>query len=314
FSMAEGETSQSKAEFVPQEVPPLPVPPLGTYEELNRKCKDVFPMCFEGLKFAVQKGLSPHFQVSHTLSISQVNTGYRFGATFVGDSHITANEAYPVILADTDASGNTSATILHQFKNNIRMKLQSQIQDSQLAAAQCSLEHRGKLSTATLTMANIDLVNESGVIAGQFLRRITDRFDVGAELVYHYSKQIPGRQMSNLSYAARYTHPHWIGSVVLGKGLTSLNMSYYHKQHPNLSFGVDFETNFRTQESLTTLAYQAELPEEGVVMRASIDTNWTVGAVIEKRLSQFLPFTLALSGMLNHVKSAGRFGIGFIIG
>lgn len=32
-----------------------------------------------------------------------------------------------MILGDTDASGNTSATILHQFKNNIRTKLQTQV-------------------------------------------------------------------------------------------------------------------------------------------------------------------------------------------
>jgi hypothetical protein len=45
-----------------------------------------------------------------------------------------------------------------------------------------------------------------------------------------------------------------------------------------------------------------------------VDTNWTVGGVFEKRLHQNLPFTLALSGMLNHVKAAGKFGIGLIVG
>ena len=49
-------------------------------------------------------------------------------------------------------------------------------------------------------------------------------------------------------------------------------------------------------------------------MRASADTNWTVGAVFEKRLSPTLPFTLAISGLLNHVKGQGKFGVGLIIG
>lgn len=35
----------------------------GSYEELHRKTRDIFPMCFEGAKFMVQKGLSSHFQV-----------------------------------------------------------------------------------------------------------------------------------------------------------------------------------------------------------------------------------------------------------
>ncbi|GMT36030.1 hypothetical protein PFISCL1PPCAC_27327, partial [Pristionchus fissidentatus] len=284
----------------------------GSYEELSRRCKDVFPMCFEGAKIMVQKGLSSHFQISHTLSISQANTGYRFGATYVGSQQIGVSESYPVILGDTDAAGNTSATILHQFKNNIRMKVQSQVQQGALAAVQGSVEHRGRLATTNLTLANIDIVNESGIFVGQYLRRLSERFDIGAEMVYHYGRQIPGGQVSMLSYAARYTHPHWIGTATVGTG--GLNLSYFHKQAPNLSFGVEYETNFRVQESVATLAYQAELPEEGVVMRASIDTNWSVGGVFEKRLSQSLPFTLAISGMINHVKSAGKFGIGLIIG
>lgn len=49
-------------------------------------------------------------------------------------------------------------------------------------------------------------------------------------------------------------------------------------------------------------------------MRASANTDWSVGGVFEKKLSRNLPFTLAISGMLNHVKAQGKFGIGLIIG
>lgn len=45
----------------------------------------------------------------------------------------------------------------------------------------------------------------------------------------------------------------------------------------------------------------------------SVDTNWTVGAVLEKRL-QPLPFSFALSGMLNHSKQQFTLGCGMIIG
>ena len=53
---------------------------------------------------------------------------------------------------------------------------------------------------------------------------------------------------------------------------------------------------------MTTIAYQADIPEEGVTMRASVDTNWNVAGVFEKKLGQQLPFTLAISGLFNHVK------------
>ena len=44
-----------------------------------------------------------------------------------------------------------------------------------------------------------------------------------------------------------------------------------------------------------------------------VDSNWNVGSIVEKRLAP-LPFTLQLSGFLNHVKSSYRFGIGLTVG
>lgn len=114
-----------------------------------------------------------------------------------------------------------------------------------------------------------------------------------------------------MSYAARYTAPFWTASATVGS--TNIHACYYHKQTENVQFGVEFESNLRLQEAITTLAYQVEIPDD-IVMRASVDTNWTVAAVLEKKLSRQLPFTLALSGMLNHVKNSGKFGIGLIIG
>ncbi|PRD31780.1 UNVERIFIED_CONTAM: Tom40 [Trichonephila clavipes] len=57
----------------------------GTVEDLHKKCKDVFPTLFEGSKVMVNKALSNHFQISHTLNMTNSTPpGYRFGATYVG--------------------------------------------------------------------------------------------------------------------------------------------------------------------------------------------------------------------------------------
>ncbi|MFH4979725.1 hypothetical protein AB6A40_006434 [Gnathostoma spinigerum] len=293
-------------------LPPTTSNNPGVYEDLHRKCRDVFPMCFEGAKFMVQKGLSSHFQVTHTLSISPSNTGYRFGATYIGNKLVGPGESYPVLLGDTDAAGNTSASFIHQFGDRWRLKLQSQVQGGKLVAAQSTLDYRGRLTTNSLTLANINLLNESGIIVAQTLRRLTPRVDLGVELFYNYGKLVPGGQMTVLNYAGRYNGDKFTASGAVST--SGLHLCYYHKQVENLSFGVEFESNFRTQEATTTFAYQAELPDDGVTMRASIDTNWTVGGVFEKKLSQNLPFTLAISGMLNHVKAQGKFGVGLIIG
>lgn len=54
---------------------------------------DVFPQPFEGCKLAINKGLSNHFQVSHTLQLSGMGPGaYHFGATYVGNKQMGPNE------------------------------------------------------------------------------------------------------------------------------------------------------------------------------------------------------------------------------
>ncbi|VDN30477.1 unnamed protein product [Gongylonema pulchrum] len=95
----------------------------GSLEDLHRKCREIFPMCFDGARVMLTKPFSSHFHVTHTLSISPQNTGYRFGATYVGTKTTQVEgETFPVLLADTDISGNTSATFLHQFADRWRLK------------------------------------------------------------------------------------------------------------------------------------------------------------------------------------------------
>lgn len=307
--MADEQQHQSSTEL-----PTMPVDMFennpGSYEELHRKCRDLFPICFEGAKAMVQKGLSSHFQVSHTMSISQANTGYRFGATYVGTNQIGSNESFPVFLGDMDLQGNTAGTLLHQI-GKYRMKFQGQVQQSLLTAAQMTLERRGKVSTIGITFANPNLITKQGVFVAQYLRRLTNRLDFGAEYVYQCDPRMQGQQISALSYALRYTMPDWIFSGTVTTN--AMHFCYYHKQSEHLQFGVEWEANFRLQEANTTFAYQLEIPDS-MTLRACCDTNWTVGAVVEKKLSKQLPFTLALSGMLNHIKAQGKFGIGLIIG
>ncbi len=96
-------------------------------------------------------------------------------------------------------------------------------------------------------------------------------------------------------------------------GKSGLHLCYYHKQQENLQFGVEWETNLRVGESVASLGYQVDLPKANVTFRATADSNWTVGAVMEKRLTP-LPFTFAVSGLINHVRNQSKFGVGLIIG
>lgn len=60
---------------------------MGFSNCLMSRCSvsEVFPLQMEGVRLLVNKGLSNHFQVSHTITLSTIGeSGYRFGSTYVG--------------------------------------------------------------------------------------------------------------------------------------------------------------------------------------------------------------------------------------
>ncbi len=76
----------------------------------------------------INKGLSNHFQISHTLSLGAFSpSSYHFGTTYVGSNQISPAEAYPVMLGDIDTSGSLNAQIINQLANRLRGKLVVQV-------------------------------------------------------------------------------------------------------------------------------------------------------------------------------------------
>ncbi|KAI9589371.1 hypothetical protein GQX74_007540 [Glossina fuscipes] len=300
-------TSQSKEKDDSLENP-------GTVEELHKKCKDIQAMTFEGAKVMLNKGLSNHFQVSHTLNLCSTQpSGYRFGATYVGTKQFSPSEAFPVLLGDIDPSGNLNANIIHQFSPRIRCKFASQIQESKITAAQLTTDYRGDDYTASLTVGNPNIFNNSGVFVGHYLQSITKSVALGAELAYQYGPNVPGGQIAVVSAVGRYTNGDSSWSGTLGPG--GVHICYYQKASEQLQIGVELETSLRMQESVATMGYQVDLPKADLIFRGkcSFDSNWNVCGVLEKRL-QPLPFSFALSGRLNHTKNQFRLGCGLIIG
>lgn len=280
----------------------------GTYEDLHKACKEVFPQPFEGCKLVINKGLSNHFQVSHTLQLSGIGPGaYHFGATYVGNKQTGPNEAFPVLLGDIDTNGSLNAQMIHQFTDRIRGKTIIQTQKSVWVLIQSDAEYRGNDFTASITTANIDIINNSGVVVGHYLQRMTPSVDVGGELLYQYGSQ----EAAMMSVAGRYTSDRWIASATLGQ--TGWHLSYWHKGNENVKVGVEYEYNTRARDSSVSAGYQMEVPKSNITFRGMLDTNWTVAAVMEKRLPP-LPFTFVLSGMINHAKNQSRFGFGLNIG
>lgn len=61
--------------------------------DLYFQSSEVFPTPVEGFKLAVNKGLSNHFQISHTLSLGAFSpSSYHFGTTYVGSKQLGPTE------------------------------------------------------------------------------------------------------------------------------------------------------------------------------------------------------------------------------
>ncbi|XP_023338480.1 mitochondrial import receptor subunit TOM40 homolog 1-like [Eurytemora carolleeae] len=286
----------------------------GSMEDLHKKCKDVFPMAFEGYKFLVNKGLSQHFQVSHTLTLSNTApSGYRFGATYVGASRvISPQEAYPILLGDIDMAGNLQAHIIDAPTKNIRCKMIAQIQQSKWQGCQLTADYKGADYTANLTLANPDLISGTGVGVLQYLQTVTSNISLGAELVYQSSPQLPGGHIAALSLAGRYSGPDYcLASTLSNSG--AIHASFWQKCSEDLQVGTEIEANLKMAETVGSLAYQVEIPRAGLVFRGALDSNWNVKGVLEKKLLP-LPLTLSLCGLLNHPKQSFQMGAGLIMG
>ncbi|XP_060520100.1 mitochondrial import receptor subunit TOM40 homolog 1-like [Cylas formicarius] len=301
----------------PKDCEPTPVGPEtmenpGPLEEIHTKCKNVFPTCFEGARVLLTRGLSNHFQISHTINMSSVTpSGYRFGATYVGTKQISPTEAYPILLGDIDPTGNLNATMIHQIQPRLQAKFGAQVQNSKFQVGQLTLNYRGADYTASMTVANPDIINGSGVVVLHYLQAVTPRLALGSELAYQKGPAVPGGEIALLSAAARYTTESVQVSGTLG--VSGIHLCYYQKASKQLQIGVELEANNRMQEAVASIGYQVDLPKSEVVFKGHIDSNWSVGAVLEKKLSP-LPFTLAFSGLMNHNKNHFRLGVGVLIG
>jgi len=286
----------------------------GAMEDLHKKCKDVLPMIFEGYKFLVNKGLSQHFQVSHTLTLSNsVPSGYRFGSTYVGCNRvISPQEAYPILLGDIDMSGNLQAHIIDAPTKNTRCKMIAQIQQGKWQGCQLSADYKGFDYTANLTLANPDLISGTGVGVFQYLQNVTSKISLGTEIVYQSSPQLPGGHIAALSLAGRYTGDDFsVASTLSNSG--SIHASVWQKCSEDLQVGTEIEANLKMQETVGTLGYQVDIPRVGLTFRGAVDSNWTVKGVMEKKLLP-LPLTLSLCGFLNHPKNSFQMGLGLIMG
>eukprot|EP00116_Pleurobrachia_bachei_P013657 sb/3473919/ len=141
-----------------------------------------------------------------------------------------------------------------------------------------------------------------------YFQSVTDKLSLGGELLFQHGM---GAKNAALTLGGRFRDGDTEFMVKTGE--QSTNIGFYVKGNEQVECAVEFEYVKQMGESITTLGYCVDLPKGLSKFRGSIDTDWSVAGVLEKRFEAF-PFAFTLSGLLNHKKNQAKFGIGFTIG
>ncbi|XP_050525856.1 mitochondrial import receptor subunit TOM40 homolog 2-like [Daktulosphaira vitifoliae] len=299
----------------PQKIlPEIVVKNPGCVEDIHKKCKDVFPISFDGLRLVINKGLSNHFYVSHSLLIgtSSQNSSYKFGSTFVGTNQIEAGEYSPLLIGDIDPRGNISTNLIVYPTNKIKIRVGSQFQEFKTANFQVSADYKTERSTSTVCLANPDFLNNSGSYITQSLYALNNSTSVGYELQHHRGPHIPGGSMTIFGLLGKYIYDEatTISSTVNN---VSLQCCYHFKASEQLQFAVDLEANLIQRDVNATFGYAAQIPKSDISIKGSIDRKWNISMALEKRLNP-MPFTFALSTNFCPLKHSLKMGCGFVVG
>uniref|UniRef100_A0A2K6U1I3 Uncharacterized protein n=1 Tax=Saimiri boliviensis boliviensis TaxID=39432 RepID=A0A2K6U1I3_SAIBB len=202
-----------------------------------------------------------------------------------GTKQLSPTEAFPVLVGDMDDGGSLS------LGPGFRSKMAIQPQQSKFVNWQVDGQSRDADFTAVVTLGNPDVLVGSGILV----------------LVYHPR---PGVEGAVMSLAGKYTLNIWLATVTLGQA--GMHGTYYHKASDQLQVGVELEAGIGMQDTSVSFRYQLALPEANLLFKDSVDSNWIVGATLEKKLPP-LPLTLTLQAFLNHHKNKFQCSFGLTI-
>jgi hypothetical protein len=73
-----------------------------------------------------------------------------------------------------------------------------------MAGYQLALDYRTEFTSTSITLANVDLITNSGIFVLQHLARVTKNLDIGTEFLYQTNPMMPGGHIGITSFVSRY--------------------------------------------------------------------------------------------------------------
>ncbi|KAI6649550.1 Mitochondrial import receptor subunit TOM40-like [Oopsacas minuta] len=279
-----------------------------TIESINQEFKTYLPNLIEGAKLTLNTPLSQYFQAIHSLHSSSKASLYSYGISYVGRKKYGEMELYPMFYGEMDNATNLKAICVHKPNKALKLRSDIQTQKSEFSVVQLMAEYMGTDFSFCSTLVNPCLYPASGVLALQYLQRVTQNLSLGVEFTYQKESS---QQGAGISGFVGYKQPGWQTFAKLSFG--SWSLGYLRKVTENINLVGEYEKTPFDDSGVVTMGYSWHIPKVDFKIYSSINSQWTVSSIVEKRL-QPLPVSLALSTSLNQKSNQIKLGVGITIG
>lgn len=193
----------------------------------------------------------------------------------------------------------TNFRFQQNLSKDILLEGEIQVMPWQTTKSTISLEHLGKDKTTSVTFYNIK--RNSGVLTIASLYKISNKWDLGTELMVNWNKQFVESRVAGI---AKYGTKDL--SVATTFSTKALNMTFWRRINEELEIGSAFGLNTERNRYKTSLFYQ--WTKQDVQIRGLVDTDCLVGFTYLKYLPP-VPATLTLS--LCYCLPTNKFTCGF---
>ncbi|KAK4756834.1 hypothetical protein SAY87_006961 [Trapa incisa] len=306
---------------------PCPIP----YEEIHREAlMSLKPDVFEGFRFEFNKGLSPQFALTHSVSMGvteipsqspetiKIPTAqYEFGANFM--------DPKLMLLGRVLTDGRLNARVKWDFTDNFSLKANALlVNEPHMSHGMFNFDYKGTDYRAQFQMGN------GALFGANYIQSVSPHLSLGGEVFWAGQ-----HRKSGIGYAARYNTDKMVATgQVASTGMVALG--YVHKVSEKVkkfdfvhclvwdlydeflrpffklqvSLASDFMYNYMSRDVTASAGYDYILRQAR--LRGKIDSNGCVSAFLEERLNMGLNFIL--SAELDHSKKDYKFGFGLTVG
>lgn len=172
---------------------------------------------------------------------------------------------------------------------------------------QSELEYLGSDYSLNVKAINPSVVDGTGIFTASYLQSITKNLAVGVEgILQKMTARDPSEIGVNL--VAKLTGSDWIATASLQQ-FVALQLSYWQKVSDKVELGSEIQilnAGGMRNEAITSVG--AKFDYKQCTIRAQVDSQAKVALLMEEKI--FPGFSLLISGELDHVKAANRFGVG----